>query len=50
MVLFDELFEWLVTDSWGSVVYLCRTIQLYVCLVVNETSTFIINIPSGYGC
>ena len=36
MVLFDEWFEWLVTESWASVVvYLCRSICLHDCLVVN---------------
>ena len=28
MVLFDEWFEWLVTESWDSVVYFYRTIPL----------------------
>ena len=30
MVLIGEWFEWLVTESWGSAIYLCRTIRLYV--------------------
>ena len=53
MVLFDE---WLGVS--GSVVFVCWTIPLQddtpVChdclLVVNGTSTFIINIPSRHGC
>ena len=49
MVLFSEWFEFLVTESWGSVVHVCRTIRLHVCLVVNGTSTFITNIPSRHG-
>ena len=50
MVLFGEWFELLMTESWGSVVYLCRWISLHDCLVVNGTSTFIINMPSRHGC
>ena len=50
MVLFDEWFEWLVTQSWGSVVHVCRTICLHDCLVVNRTSTSIIYTPSRHGC
>ena len=50
MVLFDELFKWLMTESWASVVYLCRSIYLHDCLVMNGTSTSIINIPSRHGC
>ena len=30
MILLGEGFELLVTEYWGSVVYLCRTIRLYV--------------------
>ena len=50
MVLFDEWFEWLVTESWASVMYYCRSICLHDCLVVNGTSKFIIYIPSRHGC
>ena len=42
MVLFDEWLEWLVTESWASVVYLCGTICLHDCLVVNGISTSMI--------
>ena len=52
MVLF---YEWL--GVLGSVVFVCWTIPLqddtpvcHDCLVVNGTSTFIINIPSRHGC
>ena len=34
-------------ESWGSVVYPCRTKCLHDCLVVNGTSTFIINYLHG---
>ena len=44
MVLFDDWFEWFVTESWASVVYYCRSIRLPECLVVNGTSKFIIYI------
>ena len=52
MVLFDDWFEWLVTESWCYVVYVCRAICLHVndCLVVNGTSTSIIYKPSRHGC
>ena len=30
--------------------HVSRTIRMYVCLVVNGTSTFIINISSRHGC
>ena len=57
MVLFDKWFQWLVTESWGSVVHVCTTISLeddtpvcHDCLVVNGTSTFIISIPLRHGC
>ena len=43
MVLFDEWFEWLVTESWASVVYLCRSICLHDCFVVNGRSTYVYN-------
>ena len=33
-------------ESWGSVVYLCRSISLHDCLMVNGTSKSMINIPS----
>ena len=52
MVLFHE---WL--GVLGSVVFVCWTIPLqdntpvcHDCLVVNRTSTFIMNIPSRHGC
>ena len=33
MVLFGEWFEWLVTESWGSVVLSAgRLVVLYVCM------------------
>ena len=56
MVLFDEWFEWLgVLGLWS--VFVCKTTTLqddtpvcHDCLVVNGTSTFIINIPSRHGC
>ena len=50
MVLFGEWFELLVTQSCDSVVYLCKSISLLDWLVVNGTSTIIINIPSRHGC
>ena len=50
MVLFGEWFELLVTQSCDSVVYLCKSISLLDWLVVNGTSTTIINIPSRHGC
>ena len=34
----------------SAVQYLCRSISLHDCLVVNATSKFIINIPSRHGC
>ena len=44
-------------DIWVSGVFVCRTISLqddtpvcHDCLVVNGTSTFIINISSRHGC
>ena len=45
MVLFGEGFEFIVSEPWGSVVFVCRSIYLHDCLVVNETSKPIINIP-----
>ena len=50
MVLFGEWFELLATESAGSVVYLCRSICLPDCLVVNGTSKSIIYILSRHGC
>ena len=52
LVLFDEWLEVL-----GSGVFVCWTTPLqddtpacHDCLVMNGTSTFIINIPSRHGC
>ena len=50
MVLFGEWFEFIVSEPWGFVVFVCRSIYLYDGLVVNGTSNPVLNIPSRHGC